>query len=96
MKNPAPLRAGSHCTALSAPVAPTRVAVCFFGLVRRIEHTLGGIDANLLAPVRAHAPAVDVFVHTLLSQRVTSSNLFHTYVAMPHTVHRCPVVHFLV
>lgn len=77
-------RAGLHCSALDAPLAPLRVAVSFFGLVRRIEHTLGGLEANLLVPLRS-AAAVDVFVHAMLSQRVTSSNRFHAYASELNT-----------
>ena len=44
-----------------------RVAACFFGLVRALDHSISSIYANLLAPLHAAADgAVDVFVHTLL------------------------------
>ena len=86
-------RAGLHCKALDAtPAPPVRVAVTFFGLVRRIEHTLDAIETNLLGPVRRAVTsqsgdnAVDVFIHALLTQRVNSSNRFHAYAAEANVV----------
>lgn len=82
MRRSAASAAGSHCRALDQGGTVLRIAVAFFGLVRRIDHTLDGIEANLLEPLRERAEGnVDVFVHTLLRHFVTSANRFHAYAA---------------
>ncbi|MGY6632280.1 MAG: hypothetical protein ACXIU8_00835 [Alkalilacustris sp.] len=37
---------------MSAPARP-RIAVCYFGITRSLRHTLGSIEANILAPAQA-------------------------------------------
>ena len=57
-----------------------RFAVCFYGMIRRIDNTIHGIQAHLLNPLRARG-AVDVFVHTLLVEKLSSGNQYHSYAA---------------
>ena len=74
---------GPTCTQLRCEVRGselTRVAVCFFGMIRNIHNTIDGIRTNLLEPIRRQPDtAVDVFVHTLLVERLSSSNEYHKY-----------------
>lgn len=41
-----------------------RVAVCFFGLTRSLNHTIDSIKQNLIGPILKQGFEVDVFVHT--------------------------------
>lgn len=41
-----------------------RVAVCFFGLTRSLNHTIESIRQNLTGPILKQGIEVDVFVHT--------------------------------
>eukprot|EP00892_Ulva_mutabilis_P012524 jgi/Ulvmu1/9644/UM054_0076.1 len=54
---------------LSATVTPNpgdvkRVAVCFFGLTRSLNHTIDSIQQNLIGPIIKKGWEVDVFIHT--------------------------------
>ena len=42
-----------------------KVAICFFGITRRLENTLSGIRENLLAPLEAAGIESAVFLHCL-------------------------------
>lgn len=64
---------GGHAARMQRPACrvrgyePTRIAVCFFGLIRNLDHSLASIDSYLLKPTHKVAEgALDVFVHTLL------------------------------
>lgn len=41
-----------------------RVAICFFGLTRSLNHTIDSIKENLIGPILKQGFEVDVFVHT--------------------------------
>lgn len=48
------------------------IAVCFYGLIRNIGHTLAALQMNLLAPLRKVGPS-DVFIHSLIAERSGST-----------------------
>lgn len=50
-----------------------RIAVAFFGITRSLTHTLGGLDANVIAPARARAGAAGdarLFAHLYQQQQI--------------------------
>ena len=49
----------------------TRVALCFYGAVRQFDNTIGSIEKNLIATLRAKAH-VDVFIHAMLTDNITT------------------------
>ena len=51
--------ASCHAAASLQPTRPL-IAVAFFGLIRHIEHTLTGLEANLLTPLAAEGTAVSI------------------------------------
>ena len=64
-----PARISGGMQLLSASVTPgqlgvKRVAVCFFGLTRSLNHTIDSIQQNLIGPIVEKGWEVDVFIHT--------------------------------
>lgn len=52
-----------------SPVSPVvspvkRVALCFFGLTRSLNHTLPSIQENMIGKLKEEGYEVDVFLHT--------------------------------
>lgn len=48
----------------TAESAVKRVALCFFGLTRSLNHTLASINENVIDQLKAAGYEVDVFLHT--------------------------------
>jgi len=61
----------NQCNMLKESAHRVRVAVGFFGLIRNIGPVLPSILINLLSPISEDNRVLDVFVHTLLLDKIT-------------------------